>query len=164
MKCRDCGQEMQQIQESYPYTESGLDNVYLEGIPVYRCSNDHVVARIPRPAALSDAIADAVLSKSSRLTGPEIRYLRKHLRLKAKEFAKQLGVDKTTYSRWEHKGAGPHADKLIRATYAAHRKHPELAEVICAFSDIDSAVSGFHQCITMRPTNGHYEIVFADPP
>ena len=38
MKCPICKSEMACNQESYHYVESGLENVQLDGIDVFRCS------------------------------------------------------------------------------------------------------------------------------
>jgi len=64
-------------------------------------------------------IAAAITEKRSALTGSEFRFLRKHMRLKAKDLAAVLGVTLTTISRWET-GAeriGPANDRLMRCLY-----------------------------------------------
>ena len=62
-------------------------------------------------------IARAIVETEVRLTGPEIRFLRKRLGKKAVEFAQIVGVTPEQVSRWENNANLPDAstDKLIRA-------------------------------------------------
>lgn len=84
------------------YVESGLPNVFLEGINIYYCSCGAREPGIPCIEPLHKLIAEIIVEKSPRLTGPEIRFLRGQLELKANELAKILGVSKVTVSRWEN--------------------------------------------------------------
>ena len=121
IKCDVCGAPTQiRTGQRYHYTESGLDNVYLENIELRLCDEcGTVTPRIPRILQLHETIARAVVSKPHSLNGAEIRFLRKQLRLKAKEFAAYLRTDVATYSRWENNAQSPGAqsDLLIRLLY-----------------------------------------------
>ena len=46
-------------------------------------------------------IAQILLKQENQLSGREIRFLRKHMGMKAKDFAERLGVKNVTVSRWE---------------------------------------------------------------
>lgn len=118
MKCQACNQEMGTTEkEMYQYVESGLDNIYLDGVSIYRCEDCGEEAPIlPSIKDLHRTIAISILIRNEPLNGPEIRYIRKHMRYKSKDFGELLGVTPQTISGWE-KGANPSEsnDRLIRA-------------------------------------------------
>lgn len=118
MKCPKCGKEMQVIdpKKPYVYTASGLDNVFLRGIDVYECACGNGIVAIPQLGDLHRLIAIFLLKKPAPLNGKEIKFLRKHSRLKAIELAEKLGVTKTTISRWENDKdpIGKPNDRLFR--------------------------------------------------
>src|SRR3989304_2095327 len=101
-KCERCGGPMKATVKDTPYVGSGLPNVVLKGIRVYTCAAcSEEVPEIPNLLQLHQVIAKAVLTKDTLLTGPEIRFLRRHMGLKAKEFAELVGTTDVTISRWE---------------------------------------------------------------
>lgn len=104
---------------SYAYRESGLDNVILTGIAIYKCSCGEKMPLIGNIEALHRAIANALVKKKTPLTGREVRFLRKQIGLNAKELAAVLGVTPVTVSRWENESesVGAANDKLIRLLY-----------------------------------------------
>jgi len=90
------------VAENYNYLESGLDNVILKGIDVFRCSCGEEVARIPSIGELHRLIGLKLVKKDSLLNGKEIRFLRKNIGVSAQKLARQMGVDNATISRWEN--------------------------------------------------------------
>lgn len=115
--CTSCGTPMETRREEVEYDAAGLPGVTLRGVDVSRCPacGDKQVA-VPRLPALHQALARTVVTKPGRLTGPEIRFLRKHLGLSGQDFADVMGSDPSTISRWEN-GKEPmnkHADRLLR--------------------------------------------------
>lgn len=124
MRCPECGQTLRRTQKKqrYQYRESGLNKVYIM-VQMRRCPQCGELPEIPNVRGLHAAIADFLFQKPTSLTGPEIRFLRKEMRMKAKELAAFLGVDKVTVSRWEtgtHR-IGDATDRLIRCLYLFHR-------------------------------------------
>jgi putative transcriptional regulator len=121
MKCERCGKAATVRKgQTYQYVESGLDNVYLENIEVRACKS--CGDRSPRIASINklhDTIARALVLKPYPLSGRDIRFLRQHLGLKAREWAALMPVDVTTLSRWEsgEQKIGPQSDSLIRLLY-----------------------------------------------
>lgn len=117
-KCRNCGKaEMTVGTETYLYTESGLPNVVLVGVEVRRCpSCGHHEVVLPRVTELHRTIALAIIHKRSRLSGPEVRYLRKYLGWSGADFARHAGVDASTVSNWENDKdpIGSASDRLLR--------------------------------------------------
>jgi len=131
-QCFECGGSLERrLNQSYQYLESGLKNVWLTGITVYhcrRCRAQH--PEIPAIERLHDFIGDAIVHKGFALAGLEFRFLRKRMRLKAKEIAAFLGVTLTTISRWETQSEriGPANDRLMRCLYTFWRlKNREVA-------------------------------------
>jgi len=103
MKCPNCQKEMENIKaESYQYLESGLDNVVLSGIDIFRCACGEEIASIPSIDQLHTLIGLRLVKKDSLLNGKEIRFLRKNIVVSAQKLAKQMGVDNATISRWEN--------------------------------------------------------------
>jgi putative zinc finger/helix-turn-helix YgiT family protein len=120
MKCDQCKGETTIERRRHHYTECGLDNVYLDNIEVRVCpACGHYSPRIPRINDLHAVIGQAVALQNVQLSGKEVRFLRQHLGLKAKEWANYLRVDTSTLSRWEsgEQTIGMQSEALIRLLY-----------------------------------------------
>jgi len=130
MKCPRCGKETVKTKTNYKYVESGLDNVVLSGINVYKCSCGEVMPEIRSVEKLHKLIALAIVKKDSLLSGKEFRFLRKQMMLKGKNIASILGVDPVTVSRWEQSNEriGVSNDRLIRMLYiqAIEEEHNKI--------------------------------------
>jgi len=103
----------------YHYTESGLPNIYLKNVEWQTCSKcEGRRVAIPKMGQLRRCIAWRLVTQSTLLSGGEIIYLRKMLRVSQGEFAKALNVTQVTLCRWEHgrKHSGE-SDRLIRLVY-----------------------------------------------
>jgi DNA-binding transcriptional regulator YiaG len=105
--CHNCGREYEvreaSIEQPYHYTESGLPNIRLVGISVLSCAACAVEsADIPDMDGLHNLIAKDIILTPLPMTGRELRFLRKEIRLKPKDFAEQLGVDPKTTNNWEN--------------------------------------------------------------
>jgi DNA-binding transcriptional regulator YiaG len=126
--CDLCGAEMVEriatAKDPYRYELSGLNDVALINIPVRKCTNpacDGESVVIPRAANLHSTITEYLLAKPLLLSGNEIRFLRKHVGIAAKELAAYLGEDPAHLSKVEtgkYKTLGAQADKLVRAIIA----------------------------------------------
>lgn len=117
MKCMECGGEMKVTHRDYPYAESGLPNVVLLGLELRACPKCGETERVmPRLAQLHRVIAEAVAEKTARLTGAEVRFLRKHLGWSGEDFASVMGVRQETVSRWEteKEPMGVVSERLLR--------------------------------------------------
>jgi putative zinc finger/helix-turn-helix YgiT family protein len=109
--------------ENYLDVESGLPSVILLGVEVRRCAACGAAEVVlPKVTELHRAIAAAVIRKRSRLSGVEVRFLRKHLGWTGSDFAAHVGVDPTTVSAWENerKPFGTSSDRLLRLMVARH--------------------------------------------
>ena len=84
------------------YPESGLDNVQLANVPVWVCENGHEELEIPAITQLHDLLTHLIIRKPARLTGREIRFLRRRAELSAQEFACRIGISPQHLSRLEN--------------------------------------------------------------
>ena len=77
--CTNCGKPAVSERRNYRYTESGIPNVVLQGVTVADCpACGKSDVSIPRMATSHRAIARAITNSPARLTGPQLRFLRKH--------------------------------------------------------------------------------------
>jgi putative zinc finger/helix-turn-helix YgiT family protein len=120
--CRACREaELKTTTENHLYVESGLPNVVLVGVEVRRCPKCGAFeVLLPRVAELHRVIARSVILKRARLSGAEVKFLRKHLGWSGADFAAHMGVDPTTVSAWENerKPFGTSSDRLLRLMVA----------------------------------------------
>lgn len=116
-QCTACEEQVVFEQRHYRYVESGIPNVVLQNVSVAECPRcGNVDVSIPRLAKVHRAIAQALVSSPARLTGPQLRFLRKHLGLSGEDLSRYLHTDKTKISKWENEEdpIGPSTDRLIR--------------------------------------------------
>ena len=118
-KCPMCGGMMTKRTGSYKDDLIGLPNVTLVGVGLLKCKQcGETAVQIPRHSELLRLLAAHVITKPTRLSGEEIRFLRKHIGWDEGELAKHFGVDPATVSRWENnkEPIGPQTDRLLRMT------------------------------------------------
>ena len=140
--CSNCGEPVQRVKGNYLFRESGLSNIVLKNIEVMKCAhcgNQDPV--IPRLTELIRFLAAAVVKQPCPLAGEQIRFLRKQLDKNGETFARLIGVDKTTLSKWENNqiSVGPNSDRLIRAVVLAlgPESKAELEKAVLGFTEID---------------------------
>lgn len=131
MTLHECGPKTRQeflatLENPYHFSDSGLNHVYLVGIRYYRCQCGEMLADIPAIKQLLSLIARDLVEKSEALAPEEIRFLRKRLRKKQIDFAKEIGLRPETLSRIEsgETRTNERTDKLIRLTYALQSEDP----------------------------------------
>jgi putative zinc finger/helix-turn-helix YgiT family protein len=114
--CFNCGHKMTTRRENVPFL--GLPDTTLLGVNVSRCPNcGEYEVEIPMLEELHRQLALQVVEKAGRLSGAEIKFLRTVLDYSSAAFARLVGANPITVSRWEHEAQpiGHHADALIRA-------------------------------------------------
>ena len=118
MKCLQCGGDMTVSRGTYKGKTIGLPNITLAGVEIRRCAacSEEEVA-IPKMEDLLRVLSSELVKKPGRLTGAEVRFLRKYLGWSGEDFARHMGVARETVSRWEneHENMGPVAERLLRA-------------------------------------------------
>lgn len=120
MRCDFCAKDTQVKKvQKYRYVDSELENVFLDNIEIRFCSDCALESPIvPKILKLHNTIANAVVCKKELLSGAEIQFLRKNLRIKSQDWAKLLRTDKSVYSRWENEQKiSLQSDLLIRYLY-----------------------------------------------
>jgi len=132
----------------YHYTETGLQNVWLE--------NGYNVRKTPYGKAVSIDDADGLhkaigraVARKSHLTGTEFRFLRKELDLSQHAVADLLGTSEQTVALWERRGKIPKtADRMFRAIYLetvdGNVKLKELVERVADLDRKDDEKMVFH--------------------
>lgn len=105
---------------AYHYTDSGLDNVYLEnGYTIHQTPYGEGIS-IANTAKLHRLIGDWLVSLPKALTGAELRFLRLELELTQRDLAAMLNQQEQAVRRWEkyrNKEINGSADYLLRALY-----------------------------------------------
>ena len=101
----------------YHYTESGLRNIWLvNGYVVKRTSYGKTVS-IRDLEGLHRYIGSALASQP-RLSGPELRFLRKEMGMSQRELAELVGTSEQNVSLWERRGRVPQtADRIVKLAY-----------------------------------------------
>jgi DNA-binding transcriptional regulator YiaG len=100
----------------YRYTESGLDNVYLEN--GFHYENGDV--QIDDIDGLHRAIGEFLITHKKDLSGKEIRFLRQEMLLSQSILARLIGVSERAVIRWEKAGPGQvpsPAEAAVRMLY-----------------------------------------------
>jgi putative zinc finger/helix-turn-helix YgiT family protein len=120
MKCKRCGGSIEVGRENYDYSSCGLPVTLLD-VQVRQCGQcGDRGAAIPRIEELHRAIGTAVILKPARLTGAEVRFLRKFLGWSGADFARHIGVSPEIVSKWENdrESIGAANDRLLRLLVA----------------------------------------------
>src|SRR5689334_1856236 len=116
----------------YHYTESGLQNVWLK--------NGFVIRKTPygRSVSITDVaglhrVIGLAIARQPKLTGAELRFLRKEMEMSQTALAILVGTSEQNVSLWERRGQIPRtSDRLIRLLYAEHTggKNVKIRELI----------------------------------
>lgn len=85
----------------YRYTASGLDNVYLVGLPMCADRAGEQTITIPFINQLHRLLRQQVAEKNTGLDHKEIRFLRTELGLTQAQLAQHVHKDAQTIGRWE---------------------------------------------------------------
>ncbi|WP_041605402.1 helix-turn-helix domain-containing protein [Tistrella mobilis] len=123
----------------YPYTECGLDNVYLANGYTLRETPYGETLAIHDIDRLHRAIGLALVRRPGGLSGAELRFLRVELGWSQEELARLLGRDKQTVGRWERgeSNIDPLAERVLKLIFTEHagaENTPRLTERLSAFA------------------------------
>jgi DNA-binding transcriptional regulator YiaG len=133
-----------------------MSNVVLSGITVHTCKKCQATyPELPAVQSLHAAIAKHFLFQREGLRGEEVRFLRKEMGIKAKDFAEMLGVTKVAVSRWENSQRPMAAvtDRLIRCVFLLHRlKHRPPAEIRALLEEFQAGLADINKQAPSRPT------------
>jgi putative zinc finger/helix-turn-helix YgiT family protein len=126
MNCPNCKKQMEEAVGNYHYTECGLDNVFLREIPLYQCECGSKAPILSHIDELHRLIANIVTTRDDRMSGKELKFVRKMMGMKAIDLARKLRVTKQTISNWENEKVrmSPAYDLLLKTMYHC----PEVLE------------------------------------
>ncbi len=122
-RCTKCQNLMEKsVKPEHIEDLGGLGVKVLNAVVVHRCAScsDELMA-IPDPQGLARAAAIARALNPTRLSGMEIRFIRRALEMTQKDFAEAMELSHVHVSRWEngHRGVGAAGEKLIRHNICA---------------------------------------------
>lgn len=126
---------------AYHYTESGLDNVFLEnGYTVHKTPYGEGVS-IKDTAGLHKLIGRWLINLPKRLNGAELRFLRLEMDMTQRSLAAIIGQDEQAVRRWEKNRTRPingSADLLLRALYAEYIDgNVKIREAVDRLAELD---------------------------
>lgn len=108
---------------SYHYTDSGLDNVFLQnGYRIHQTPYG-VGVSIEDVEGLHHAIGDWIVHAPKPLNGAEVRFLRLEMDLSQRRLADLIGSEEQNVRRWEKARSRQipgTADRMIRALYVSY--------------------------------------------
>lgn len=105
MNCSSCDspKSLKKSRIDMPYTQSGLNNIWLKGVAQWKCDHcGETYKSFGDMDQLHGLIAGRLVSKKGHLTGAETRFLRKTMGYNSAMFAKLLGVSAAHLSRIEN--------------------------------------------------------------
>jgi putative transcriptional regulator len=91
---------MTETKELYHYVESGLPNIWLDGVEKHETAYGPATS-IPALEQLHHAIGLTIARSNHQMTGAEVRFLRTELDLSQRTLAGLLDVQENTLRRWE---------------------------------------------------------------
>jgi len=141
---------------SYHYTESGLDNVWLEnGFKIENHRNYGELISIVNPRGLHEAIGRWLVVQPRTLTGAEFRFLRTELDLSQRSLGEILGTTEQAIAKWEKNRKKPLANKpaerLLRLAFINYLDgHPEFSAIIDRITRLDAELAEIELRLTTQ--------------
>ncbi|MDP2359047.1 MAG: transcriptional regulator [Beijerinckiaceae bacterium] len=86
---------------AYRYTDSGLDNVMIEGVKLLVDDAGDECLVIPNINALHKVIAHGIVVRRSSMSGQELRFIRTEMGMTQAQLAAMLHREPLAISRWE---------------------------------------------------------------
>jgi putative transcriptional regulator len=125
----------------YHYRECGLRNVWLK--------NGYAVKDTPygKGVAIQDMeglhrLIGTLIAQRPKLTGPELRFLRKEMGMSQKVLAAFIGTSEQNVSLWERRGRIPQAaDRIIKLAYLetiSKDGNVKIKETIVRLNEMDA--------------------------
>ena len=159
--CSNCGEMARVISKDYSFDEMGVP-VELKDIDVIECPHcGNTDPIIPNMDGLMHVVAVAALCKPCKLSGEEVRYLRKYVNKSAHEFSRFLHVDHTHLSKIENGRVeiGPRLDKLVRLMVMNmdQRLADSIKELMELMPNIEDVCSESQGGIQINPASLTYQ-------
>jgi DNA-binding transcriptional regulator YiaG len=144
---------------SYQYTESGLDNVWLEnGFKIEHHPNYGELISIVNPRGLHEVIGRWLVSQPRTLTGAEFRFLRTELDFSQRRLSELVGSTEQAIAKWEKARdkavANVAAERLLRLAYINYLDgHPEFSAIIDRITQLDADIAETELRLTKQNDN-----------
>lgn len=124
MRCIKCQSLMERsVKPEHVEDLGGVAVKVLDAVVLQRCSCGEEMIGIPDLEGLARAAAIARALNPARLSGKEVRFIRRALDMTQKEFAEKMDLSPEHVSRWENDknpgGAGEMSEKLVRHNVCA---------------------------------------------
>jgi putative transcriptional regulator len=131
---------------NYHYTESGLDNVWLEnGFTLENHPNYGELVSIWNAQGLHVAIGRWLIGQPRGLTGAEFRFLRTEMDLSQRALGQILGVTDQAIAKWEKANRKPvtnkAAERLLRVFYSKYIGESEFAALLDRITQLDAEMA-----------------------
>jgi DNA-binding transcriptional regulator YiaG len=132
---------------AYHYTESGLDNVWLEnGFEVDNHPHYGELVSFTNVRGLHAAIGHWLVNQPRTLTGREFRFLRTELDISQRCLGELLGVTEQAVAKWEKARDKPvvnkTAERLLRGIYLDyHDGESEFKNILDRLTKLDAEVA-----------------------
>jgi putative transcriptional regulator len=132
---------------TYHYTESGLDNVWLEnGFKIETHKNYGELISITNPRGLHEFIGRWLVSQPRTLSGAEFRFLRTELDMSQRTLADVVGTNEQSIAKWEKARSkdvsNKAAERLLRLAYINYLDgKPEFSAVIDRITQLDAEIA-----------------------
>ncbi len=139
----------------YHYTECGLRNVWLK--------NGYVIHNTPGGEGVSIQDAEGLhqligrrLAHRPKLTGAELRFLRKEIGMSQRALGGLLGTSEQNISLWERRGRMPKvSDRMVKIIYLEHLDgNVHVRKMIENLNDIDASQDGK---LRFEENSGHWK-------
>ncbi len=116
---------------TYRYTDSGLDNVMIEGVNFVHDDSGEECLMIPNINGLHKTIAYGIIVRRAGMSGRELRFIRTEMGMTQAELATMLHREALAISRWE-RGECPidaNAETVVRLYAIQALKLPDSPDV-----------------------------------
>lgn len=90
------------MKKQYHYTESGLKNIWLNGVDITIDDDGDECVNIPKINELNKEIAKSLIKKQGSMCGDELAFLRSYIDETQEQFSKRLGRTRVQIARWEN--------------------------------------------------------------
>ena len=160
--CHNCGSDEVTVRTTnYHFKEVGVPVTLMDVdvVECRRCGNIDPV--IPDLNGMMHVIAFAIISQPCKMSGREIRFVRKYLGMNGRKFSELLRIDPTTLSKWENGDdeIGAQSDRLIRllATTMSKDLRPKSEALVTAIWEMTDCNSDPKRELQIDPETLEYQ-------
>lgn len=126
------------------YTGAGLKNIYLVNGYQIRNTRYGKAVSVEDVEGLHQAIGLYLVENKSKLTGAELRFLRKEMDMSQKQLGQLIGINSQTIALWEKTGkVQAYGDRFVRALYKGYLEEDvRILDLVKRINEIDRQITG----------------------